>query len=93
MEKKTIVLLGCFDTKGEPYSWRRDRIATKGIGTLLVDIGVAGEPTIEPDISASEIARAAGADLGLRHQHPWRVAVDEARNPGHTSVRWWGHRQ
>ena len=63
MEKKTIVLLGCFDTKGEPYSWLRDRIASKGIGTLLVDISVAGEPTIEPDISASEIARAAGADL------------------------------
>ena len=30
---------------------------------------------------------------GLRHQHPWRVAVNEARNPGHTSVRWWCHRQ
>jgi hypothetical protein len=28
MAKKTIVLLGCFDTKGEPYSWLRDRIAS-----------------------------------------------------------------
>jgi uncharacterized protein (UPF0261 family) len=55
MAKKTIVLLGCFDTKGEPYSWLRDRIASKGLGTLLVDISVAGEPTIEPDISASEM--------------------------------------
>jgi uncharacterized protein (UPF0261 family) len=62
MAKKTIVLLGCFDTKGEPYSWRRDRIASRGLGTLLVGISVAGEPTIEPDISASEMARAAGHD-------------------------------
>ena len=63
MAKKTIVLLGCFDTKGEPCSRRRDRIASRGLGTLLVDISFAAEPTIEPDISASEIARAAGDDL------------------------------
>lgn len=63
MAKKTIVLLGCFDTKGEPYGWLRDRIASKGIDTLLDDISVAGEPRIEPDISASEIASAAGTDL------------------------------
>jgi uncharacterized protein UPF0261 len=62
MAKKTIVLLGCFDTKGEPCSRRRDRIASRGLGTLLVDISFAAEPTIEPDISASEIARAAGDD-------------------------------
>ena len=30
---------------------------------------------------------------GLRCQHPRRVAVDEARDPGHASVRWWSHRE
>ena len=45
MAKRTIVRLGCFDTKGEPYSWFRDRIASKGIGTLLLDNRVAGGDT------------------------------------------------
>ena len=34
MEKKTMVLLGCFGTKVEAYGWLRDRITSKGINPL-----------------------------------------------------------
>ena len=30
---------------------------------------------------------------GLRRQRSRRVAVDEARDPGHAPVRWWSHRE
>ena len=29
----------------------------------------------------------------LRHQHSRGVAVDETRNPGNASIRWWSYRQ
>ena len=68
MTKKTIVLLGCFDTKDEAYGWLRDRIRSTGVKTLMVDISVAAEPTIKPDIPAADIALAAGYNLTDRER-------------------------
>jgi uncharacterized protein (UPF0261 family) len=56
MTAKTVVLLGSFDTKGEAYRWLKDRIAADGVSTLLVDMSVAGEPTLQADIPSSHVA-------------------------------------
>jgi uncharacterized protein (UPF0261 family) len=65
----TVALPGTLDTKGREYAFVKARLIEAGVTPLVVDFGVLGEPAIEPDISAAEVARHAGADLGeLRFQ-------------------------
>jgi uncharacterized protein (UPF0261 family) len=67
---KRIAIFGALDTKGAEFAFLRDQIQSHGAMTLVVDIGVIGEPSFAPDISAAEVARAAGADLAqLRAEH------------------------
>ncbi|WP_249044722.1 Tm-1-like ATP-binding domain-containing protein [Crossiella equi] len=58
-----MVLVGTLDTKGAEYERLVARITAAGCATLLVDIGVLGEPGLRADVSAREVASAAGADL------------------------------
>ena len=60
---KTIALIGTFDTKGEEFSFLRDRIESAGLRTLMIDVGVLGYPPFAADISQSEVAAAANEDL------------------------------
>ena len=63
----TAVLLGTLDTKGREYEYVRERLRARGVEVLLVDVGVLGQPAVAPDVTAAEVAAAAGADLaGLR---------------------------
>jgi len=88
MTKKTIVLLGCFDTKGEAYGWLRDRIRSAGVKTLMVDISLAAEPTIKPDIPAAAIALAAGTTLQtLREAGDRGSAIAAMASGGRVVVR------
>jgi uncharacterized protein (UPF0261 family) len=59
----TVVLLGTLDTKGAEYAFLRDRLREHGVDVLLVDAGV-NEPSVEPDISRSEVA--SGVSYGDR---------------------------
>ncbi|MDO9354994.1 MAG: Tm-1-like ATP-binding domain-containing protein [Solirubrobacteraceae bacterium] len=59
----TAVLVGTLDTKGREYGFVRDRLRDRGIDVVLIDVGVLGQPTVAPDVSASEVAAAAGAHL------------------------------
>jgi uncharacterized protein (UPF0261 family) len=65
-----IVIIGALDTKGVEFAFLRDQIQRQGVETLVVNIGVIGEPGFAPDISAAEVARAAGIELAqLREEH------------------------
>ena len=59
----TVALVGTLDTKGTEYAFVRDRLHAAGVDTLVVDVGVLGEPGFAPDISRADVAAAAGADL------------------------------
>ncbi|MCC5908284.1 MAG: Tm-1-like ATP-binding domain-containing protein [Balneolaceae bacterium] len=75
--KKTILLTGTFDTKGPEFGFIRDLIRERGLNTLLMDTGVLGEPFIQPDITAGEIAEAGGSTLReLREKGDRGYAVD-----------------
>jgi len=39
MIPKAIALIGTPDTKGEEFSFLRDRIQKAGIGTIMIDVG------------------------------------------------------
>jgi uncharacterized protein (UPF0261 family) len=58
----TVVLLGTLDTKGEEYAYVRSLLSEHGVGTILVDAGVLGEPRVTPDVVREDVAQAAGAD-------------------------------
>lgn len=60
---KTVALIGTFDTKGEEFSFLRDRIESAGLRTLMIDVGVLGSATFEGDISQGEVAAAANENL------------------------------
>lgn len=60
---KTIALLGALDTKGAEYGFVKQCLEARGHRVLLIDIGVLGEPAIQPDVSRREVAEAAGVEL------------------------------
>jgi uncharacterized protein (UPF0261 family) len=61
--KKTIVLLGRLDSKGQEYAYVKDRILKGGFNVITVDSGTRGTPVFTADISREEVARAAGVDV------------------------------
>jgi uncharacterized protein (UPF0261 family) len=74
---RTVLLLGTLDTKGHEYGFVRDVIHARGHRTLLVDLGVLGNPLIAPDVAADDVARAGGSDLAtLRSRGDRGLAVD-----------------
>jgi len=70
MNEGPIVVLGAFDTKGAEYKFLLDAIVRQGAQTVTVNFGIlGGTDRFRVDITADEVARAAGADLtALRSQ-------------------------
>ena len=62
MTNRVVAIIGALDTKGAEYAFLKQQIERQGVGTLMIDVGVFGEPPFAPDISAAEVAKAAGAD-------------------------------
>jgi uncharacterized protein (UPF0261 family) len=60
---KTILLIGTLDTKEAEFTFVRDLILARGHKVLLMDVGVAADPAIAPDITAAEVAAAGGSNL------------------------------
>jgi len=59
-----VVLLGTLDTKGPELRYLRDRITAAGCSVTLVDTGVRSTDS-EADISADEVAAAAGEERAV----------------------------
>jgi uncharacterized protein (UPF0261 family) len=62
-DRRTVAIIATLDTKGQEAAFVRDQVATWGLNTVLIDPGVLGGPTVEPDISREEVAQAAGTTL------------------------------
>ena len=61
---KTVLLIGTLDTKGHEIAYLRERLGTMGVGALVLDSGILGEPLgCEPDITREQVARAAGYEI------------------------------
>jgi uncharacterized protein (UPF0261 family) len=61
--RPSVVLLGTLDTKGPEHDFVRARLRSAGLAVTLVDVGVLGQPSIGSDVSAHEVAAAAGTTL------------------------------
>ena len=82
----TVVLIGTLDTKGLEYAFLRERIRERGVEVLLVDVGILGEPLVEPDISREEIAAAAVANVTTLAKDGDRAAAIETMGRGAAEI-------
>src|SRR5215472_4523279 len=62
MPKKTAVLVGALDTKGDEFQFVKAGLVRRGVNVVVVDFGVLGDPGFTPDVSRDEVVRAADAD-------------------------------
>ncbi|MBA2754553.1 MAG: Tm-1-like ATP-binding domain-containing protein [Chloroflexia bacterium] len=60
---RTVVIVAALDTKGEETTLIRDVIESRDLESLVVDVGVLGEPAIPAHVTRAEVASAAGVDL------------------------------
>jgi uncharacterized protein (UPF0261 family) len=58
---KTIAVIASLDTKGKEVFYVKESIERLGHTTLIIDVGVNGEPVFTGDLGPEEIARAVGA--------------------------------
>lgn len=73
----TILLPGTLDTKYDEYAFVAELIRARGHATLMLDLGVLGDPPVAADIPASEVARAGGGMLDdMRRAADRGAAVD-----------------
>jgi uncharacterized protein (UPF0261 family) len=63
MTNKVVAMIGTLDSKGVEYAFLKQAIESQGVGTLVIDVGVFGNPPFPPDVAAAEVAGAGGADL------------------------------
>jgi uncharacterized protein (UPF0261 family) len=82
----TVALVGTLDTKGTEYAFVRDRLHAAGVDTLVVDVGVLGEPAFAADVGRTEVAAAAGADLAKLAEDRDRGAAVTAMAEGAAKV-------
>ncbi len=60
---KTVGIVGTLDTKGMEFQFIKQQIEASGTSTCVVNTGIIGESHFEPDVSAGEVAAAAGTSL------------------------------
>ncbi len=60
---KSIVIVGTLDTKAEEMGLVKRHVEQRGHKTVVVDIGMGGEPLLVADITCDEVARAGGGSI------------------------------
>jgi len=81
-----VVIVGTLDTKGEEIGFARDVLTAQGVDVHIIDTGVVGEPQIESDTTASEVAEAAGTTLEHLRENADRGQAMEAMGEGATVI-------
>lgn len=81
--KKTILIIGAFDSKGPEFAFLREAILEQGCNVLTMNVGGAGTTDLFPvDVEAGETARAAGQDIDAVNKSDDRGAVMKAMATG-----------
>jgi uncharacterized protein (UPF0261 family) len=81
-----ILLLGTLDTKGAEYAYVRQLIEARGHAACVVDLGVLGDPAFAPNVTADEVAAAAGTTLATLRAAGDRGAAVDAMTAGAVAV-------
>ncbi|MFD7992036.1 Tm-1-like ATP-binding domain-containing protein [Streptomyces mexicanus] len=76
----TVVLVGTLDTKGTEYAWLARRLRRHGVDVVTVDVGPLSDAAA--DVTAAEVARAAGTDVAALRAAGDRGTAMEAMAEG-----------
>jgi uncharacterized protein (UPF0261 family) len=79
---KKIVIIATLDTKGEEVSYLKELILKRGHQPFIIDIGCGKEARLEADITADEVARAAGTEIKKLRGSQERQKVTEIMAKG-----------
>ena len=60
---KSIAIVGTLDSKGDQIAYLGKLIKQNGRETIIIDVGVLGEPVVAPDITKHQVAQAAGVTI------------------------------
>jgi uncharacterized protein (UPF0261 family) len=61
---KSVVVVGCFDTKGEDFEYLYSNLTKKGVEIITINTGIFESPTeFIIDYDSSQVARAGGSDI------------------------------
>ena len=61
--RKTILVIGTYDTKADELAYLASRIAALGGGVLTMDVSVLGDPPSPTDFSKHAVAAEAGSTI------------------------------
>jgi uncharacterized protein (UPF0261 family) len=81
-----VALICTLDTKAEEAAYVRDRLRAYGVGAVLIDSGILGEPGSEADVGRHEVAQAAGLTLDQVRAAGSRGAAVTLMREGVTAV-------
>jgi len=82
----SVVIVGTLDTKGEEIGFARDVLRSQGVDVHVIDTGVMGDPEIDPDTTASEVAEAADTTLEHLREDAERGEAMEAMGEGAAAI-------
>jgi len=82
----SVVIIGTLDTKGPEIEYARNQIQAEGYDAHVIDAGVMGDPTIEPDTTRETVARRGGDELDDLREAGDRGAAIETMASGAASV-------
>ncbi len=75
---KCIAVAGTLDTKGDEIRFVKELLASKGMQSLTIDIGIQGEPAFAADAQRDAVLAAAGKELqAIQALNDERQAVAE----------------
>jgi uncharacterized protein (UPF0261 family) len=79
---KVVAIVAAFDTKGTEARFLESVVLQRGHRTLTIDVGVLADSQINTDILASEVALAAGENLGSLRRSGNKAQAMEAMTRG-----------
>lgn len=80
--QKTIIILGTLDTKSEEILFARDCIRKNGHRPIVIDLSVGNKPNATGDITSSDVACAAGANIDTIWGNPDRPSINKIITEG-----------
>jgi uncharacterized protein (UPF0261 family) len=63
MAKKSVVVMGTLDTKGEEILFLKQQIERKHCAVIVIDVSMGGQPSSKSDVGPEEIARLGGSTI------------------------------
>ena len=78
-KQKSIVMIGCFDTKSEDFAYLHNCLVKLGLSVISINTGIFGSTDqFKIDIEAEEVATAANIDLyELRDKNHRGIAIEK----------------